>query len=76
MQVRTRETSPDFWLNQMFAAKAAQRGGVVRRSFAWVDREVGRARFLSAVRSRGYRVIETADQYVVICHDGPIRILF
>lgn len=76
MQVRTRETSPDFWLNQMFAAKAAQRGGVVRRSFAWVDREVGRERFPSAVRCRGYRVIETADQYVVICHDGPIRILF
>ncbi len=76
MQVRTRETSPDEWLNQMFAAKAAQRGGVVRRSFSWVDREVGRDMFLSAVRARGYRVIETADQYVVVCHNGPIRILF
>ena len=76
MQVRTRETSPEYWLNQMFAAKAAQRGGVVRRSFAWVDREVGRKRFEAEVRRRNFHLIRTANQYVVICHDGPIRILF
>ena len=76
MQIRTRETSPDDWLDQMFAARAVQRGGVVRRSFAWVEREVGQERFLSAVRARGFRVIETAGQYVIICNNGPIRILF
>jgi len=76
MHMMTRETRPDYWLNQMFAAKAARKGAVVRRSLAWVDREVGRDRFLQEVRQRGFHLIETADQYIVVCHNGPIRILF
>jgi hypothetical protein len=76
MHMMTRETRPDYWLNQMFAAKAARKGAVVRRSLAWVDREVGRDRFLREVRQRGFHLIETADQYIVVCHNGPIRILF
>ena len=76
MHMMTRETQPDYWLNQMFAAKAARKGAVVRRSLAWVDREVGRDRFLREVRQRGFHLIETADQYIVVCHNGPIRILF
>ena len=76
MHMMTRETQPDYWLNQMFAAKAARKGALVRRSFAWVDREVGRERFLRDVRQRGFHLIETADQYIVVCHNGPIRILF
>ena len=76
MHMMTRETRPDYWLNQMFAAKAARKGAVVRRSLAWIDREVGRDRFLREVRQRGFHLIETADQYIVVCHNGPIRILF
>lgn len=76
MQMITRKTPPDDWLNQMFAAKAARKGSVVRRSIAWVDREVGRDRFQREVRQRGFHLIETADQYVVVCRNGPIRILF
>ncbi|WP_397542502.1 N-(5'-phosphoribosyl)anthranilate isomerase [Roseovarius salis] len=76
MPARTRQTGPDYWLDQMFAAKAVQRRGVVRRSIAWVDREVGRDTFLRAVRARGFHLIETADQYVVVCHPGPVRMLF
>ncbi|SDC95580.1 N-(5'-phosphoribosyl)anthranilate isomerase [Ruegeria marina] len=64
------------WLDQMFATRAAQRGAVVRRSMSWVEREVGRDRFLAEMRRRNYHVIETADQFVVICHNGPIRLLF
>lgn len=64
------------WLDQMFATKAARRGAVVRRSQAWVDREVGRSRFENEVRNRGYHLIQTADQFIVVCHAGPIRILF
>ena len=76
MECRTRETSPDFWLDQMFATKAAQSGGVVRRSRAWVDREVGRERFIAEVRSRGFHLLESASQFIVICNRAPIRILF
>lgn len=37
---------PDSWTEQIFSARAAQ-GGVVRRSVARVDREIGRDRFFS-----------------------------
>ncbi len=76
MQSLTRVTDPDYWLDQMFAAKAARCGGVVRRSQAWVDREVGRVCFVSAVRMRGFHLIRTADQFIVICHNGPIEMIF
>jgi hypothetical protein len=76
MNSMTRITAPEFWLDQMFATKAAQKGAVVRRSMAWVDREVGRETFLRDVQRRGFHLIRTADQFVVVCHDGPIEILF
>ncbi|MGV6847508.1 MAG: N-(5'-phosphoribosyl)anthranilate isomerase [Marinibacterium sp.] len=71
-----RPTPPDPWITQLFSTRAARRGAVVRRSMAWVDREVGRDTFLAEVRNRGYHVIQTADQFVIVCHNGPIRLLF
>ncbi|PVA09414.1 N-(5'-phosphoribosyl)anthranilate isomerase [Pelagivirga sediminicola] len=76
MRSLTRSTDPDYWLEQMFAAKAARTGGVVRRSRLWVDREVGRDRFIRAVRLRGFHLIRTADQFIVVCHDGPVEMMF
>jgi hypothetical protein len=76
MQMLTRQSPPDIWIDQMFSTKAARRGAVVRRSLAWVDREVGRDRFIMEIRRRGYHLIRTADQFIVICHSGPINILF
>ncbi len=76
MQVPTRDTSPDIWIRQIFSAKSACRGSVIRRSVTWIDREVGRDRFIEEVRRRGFHLIRTADQFVVICHGGPIHIVF
>lgn len=76
MQVHDAEKQAQRWMELMFAAKSARRGAVVRRSRAWVDREVGRPLFEAEVRRRGYHLIETADQFIVVCHNGPIRILF
>ena len=60
----------------MFASQAARKGSVVRRSRAWVDREVGRDRFLKEIKRRGYHLIQTADQFIIVCHSGPIQVLF
>lgn len=76
MQTMTRNSRPDFWINQLFSSRAAHKGAVVRRSIAWVDREVGRDRFICEIRQRGYHLIRTADQYVVICHGGAIDVMF
>jgi hypothetical protein len=59
----------------MFAAKAAE-GQVIRRNIDWVDREVGRDRFCAEVRGRGFHLLQTADQFVVVCHPGSIHLLF
>ena len=82
MQTLTRQTRPDRWIDRIIAAKAAQKGAVIRRSMIWVDRamiwvdrEIGRDRFMEEVRRRGFRLIETADQFIVICHNGPVRML-
>jgi hypothetical protein len=76
MTIMTRHSDPDHWLDQMFSAKAVAKGAVIRRSMCWVHREIGYYRFEAELRRRGYRLIRTADQYVVICHSGPIEIVF
>lgn len=70
-----RQSDPAFWLNQIFAAKAAE-GGVVRRAIGWVDREIGRDRFCDEVRRRGFHLVMTENQFIVVCNRGPVRLLF
>ncbi len=64
----------EIWLARVFAAKAAD-GHVIRRNIAWVEREIGRDRFMAEVRRRGFRLLQTADQFIVVCHSGPIHVL-
>jgi len=70
-----RTDSAETWIRLIFAAKAAD-GHVIRRSIGWIDREVGRDRFIAEVRRRNFHLIQTADQFIVVCHSGPIHILF
>ena len=63
----------DRWLDQIFAAKAVARGGVIRRAVPWVEQEIGRARFIAEVERRGFHLLECGHQFVVICAPGPIR---
>lgn len=67
--------SANSWLSQVFSAQAVARGGIVRRSVTWVDREIGRAQFLAAVRSRGFHLIENGGQFIVICNQSGLRVL-
>lgn len=65
----------DAWIAQLFSSQAARKGAVVRRYQAWVRREVGCDAFELEIRRRGFHLIETADRFLVVCHNGPIRIL-
>ncbi|MGR3502661.1 hypothetical protein [Pseudaestuariivita sp.] len=60
---------------QLFGAKAAQTGGIVRRSKRAVEREIGLDHLLREVERRGFHLVECGDQYIVICNPGEIRIL-
>ncbi len=67
--------APDRWLLQVFSARAAVEGGIVRRRIRDVDRLVGEARFLVEVHRRGFRVVRNAGQYVVFCNREPVELL-
>lgn len=75
MQV-SRIATPDTWIAEVFAAKAVGNGGVIRRNRHWVAREIGLDRFVHEVRTRGFHLIETGDQLIVVCHQGAIRLVF
>ena len=67
--------TPDRWLTQLFAARIAAEGGIVRRKVADIERLVGRRRFLQEVDRRGFHVIENAGQFVVFCNQEPVVVL-
>ncbi|MFN5998604.1 MAG: N-(5'-phosphoribosyl)anthranilate isomerase [Paracoccaceae bacterium] len=66
---------PETWIRLIFAAQAAK-GGVVRRSISWVDREVGRERFIAEVRQRGFHLLKTTNQFIVVCNTEPVTLVF
>jgi len=63
----------DRWVEHLFSAKAVERGGVVRRATVWVEREIGRERLIAEVQERGFCLLETQEQLVIICNPGPLR---
>ncbi len=71
-----RETNPQVWLDQIFSAKSAVTGGVVRRNRRWVEAEIGMDLFEQTVRARGFHLIEAGQQLVVICHSGKVTLRF
>ncbi len=64
------------WLDQIFRAKSASNGGVIRRRIADVDREVGRDLFELEVRRRGFHLLVSDGHFINICNNGPIGFLF
>lgn len=72
MQLVERD-NPDHWIEQVFAAKAVTKGGIVRRAVPWVEREIGRERFFHEVHRRGFHLLECAGQFIIICSDAPVR---
>ena len=67
--------SPDRWIIQIFSARAAAEGGILRRKVADVERLVGRERFYFEVKRRGYRLIENSGQFLVFCNQDPVHVI-
>ncbi len=66
---------PDVWLLQLFSAKNAREGGIVRRQVHDVERIIGRGNFEHELRRRGYHAVENAGQYVIFCNNDAVRVL-
>lgn len=69
----TSPLSPDVWLHDLFACKAVQQGGVIRRKARDVERFVGFTAFFAEIDRRGYQVVENAGQLVIFCNREKIR---
>ncbi len=65
----------DVWLLQLFSARAAREGGIVRRQVRDVERIVGRAAFETELRRRGYHAVENAGQFVIFCNNQSVRVV-
>jgi len=63
------------WLEQIFRAKPAATGGVIRRKIRDVEREIGRDALELAVRRRGFHLLECGADFVIVCNAAPIRIV-
>lgn len=65
--------TPETWMADVFRAKAARDGCIIRRRLRDIDRYVGRAEFFSELERRGYQAVENAGQLVIFCNREPIR---
>lgn len=62
------------WVDQIFEADIVREGGIVRRHKDDVRTYSSFEEILDQVKERGYHLIETGDQYVVLCNRGAIII--
>lgn len=60
------------WIEKIFEAKAAKRGGMVRRKIANVIRFASVDDLKIEVRKRGFNLIQTNEQFIIIC--GPLNL--
>ncbi len=59
----------------MFSAQAAQNGGIIRRKVASVKEWVSEAELIADVKARGFHMVRSGDQYVVLCHRGDFKLI-
>jgi hypothetical protein len=67
--------SSDAWIKQIFQAKAAKTGGIVRRQITSVAQFASSAALEAEVKARGFHMVETGAQYVIFCHTGNFRMI-
>ena len=77
-QIQLREArfvrgNPAFF-HQLFSAKSARTGGIVRRAVRDVEREVGRDAMIAEVEKRGFHLLECADQFIIVCASDHLTV--
>ena len=75
MRQDIRIPGPEIWVAQLFAARAVRTGGVIRRRRRDIDSHAGWDRLLAEVDRRGFHVIETGDQVLILCNSGHFRVV-
>ncbi|CUH53697.1 N-(5'-phosphoribosyl)anthranilate isomerase [Shimia sp. R11_0] len=68
-------TTGQTWLDQVFKTLTTGETCAVKRRVADVDRECGRAALELAVRKRGWHLIETDRDFIILCDTSPFRVI-
>ena len=63
------------WIENIFSAKIAFEQGVVRRKKTTVLKYASTEELIAAVKKRKFHLIETGDQYVIVCNSGAVKIV-
>ena len=62
------------FIDQIFQAKQAQNGGIVRRSLATIDAYASIFELRTDVLRRGFHMVISGHQAVIFCHQGDLAI--
>ena len=63
------------WTQRIFESKIAKYGTVGRRKFSAIDNYASRAELLDEVKHGGFHVVQIADQWLIICAKGKLRLI-
>jgi hypothetical protein len=64
------------FIKQIFQAEAAKTGGIVRRKKASIEKSASLSELLEEIKRRGFHLIESGDQYIIICNSGLFKVHF
>lgn len=64
------------WLAQVFRIRSAQCGGVVRRTITDVHREIGRDAPELEALGRGWHLLQSGEDYILVCTRHPFLVIF
>ena len=67
--------TPKQWMNQIFQAQAVRNGNVVRRKISSVTKYASAAALEAEVRRRGFHMVVSGDQYVILCNTGQFHLI-
>lgn len=63
------------WLNDWFRAKAVENGGVIRRNIDDVHKMASLELLKAEVKARGFHLIRSGGQYIVLCNGGEVKVM-
>jgi hypothetical protein len=69
-----RPQSPYAYIRAIFRADSAKTGGIVRRRVEDVHEKASLSALQEEVKARGFHLLESGEQYIVICNAGEFKV--
>ena len=66
---------PGAWVTRIFRADAAQNGGIIRRAIHSVERFSSEEELIREVKRRGFHMVRSGGQYVILCNKGTFKLI-